>query len=90
MSAISDMLGDMLKKAIPPEVAAMLTPENMNAIGEKANTFIMEMRSSLKSIEDNQLLILKKLERLEENGGRNSSDGDGTGNPAGSDGTSGD
>lgn len=90
MSAMSDMLGDMLKKAIPPEVAAMLTPENMNAIGEKANTFIMEMRSSLKSIEDNQILILKKLERLEENGGRNSSDGDGTGSPASSDGASGD
>lgn len=90
MSAMGDMLGDILKKALPPEVMAMLTPENMQDIGNKANAFIAEMRSSLKSIEDNQLLILKKLERIEENGGRDSSNGDGDGDARSSDGTSGD
>lgn len=65
MSAMSDMLGDVLKKALPPEVMALLTPENMQEIGNKANAFIHEMRSSLHSIEETQSLILKKLERLE-------------------------
>lgn len=74
MSAMSDMLGDMLKKAIPPEVAAMLTPENMNAIGEKANAFIAELRSTLSSIEETQSLILKRIERIE-NGGSDSNNG---------------
>lgn len=69
MSAMSDMLGDVLRKALPAEVMAMLTPENMREIGNKANAFIQEMRSSLRSIEETQSLILKKLERLE-NGGR--------------------
>lgn len=73
MSAMSDMLGDMLKKAIPPEVAAMLTPENINAIGEKANAFILEVRSTLNSIKETQSLILKRIERIEENGGRDNS-----------------
>ena len=74
MSAMSDMLGDILKKALPPEVMAMLTPENMQEFGNKANAFISEMRSSLHSIEETQTLILKKMERLE-NVGSNYSDG---------------
>ena len=90
MSAMSDMLGDMLKKAIPPEVAAMLTPENMNAIGEKANAFIIEVRSTLSSIEETQTLILKRLERIEGNGGRDSSNRDGADSPGNGDGDGGD
>lgn len=80
MSAMSDMLGDILKKAIPAEVAAMLTPENINAIGEKANAFITEMRGSIHNIEETQSLILKRIERME-NGGRNDSNGGGTNSP---------
>lgn len=90
MSAMSDMLGDMLKKALPPEVMAMLTPENIKEIGDKANAFIVEVRGTLENIEDTQLLILKRMERLEENGGRNSSDRDGAGDATSNDGTSGD
>lgn len=82
MSAMSDMLGDILKKALPAEVMAMLTPENVQEIGNKANAFITEMRGSMKSIEDNQTLILKKLERMEVNGGSDNSIG--AGKPSGS------
>lgn len=90
MSAMSDMLGDILKKALPPEVMAMLTPENIKELGDKANGFISEVRNTLTNIENTQALILKRMERLEENGGRNSSNGDGTGSPASGDRTSGD
>lgn len=76
MSMMADMLSDMLKKSLPPEVMEMLTAENIKQIGDKANAFISELRSSLTAIEDNQTLILKKLERME-NGGSNSDYGSG-------------
>ena len=76
MSMMSEMLGDMLKKALPPEVIELLTPEKVQEFGERANSFINDLRASLTRIEENQQHILERLN----NGGYNScGNGDGSG-----------
>lgn len=51
MSALDNMLADMLKKAIPPEVAELLSPEKLNEFGEKINSYIVDTRERLERIE---------------------------------------
>lgn len=51
MSVMSDMLADMLKKALPPEVMEMLTPENIKALGEKVNAFLIDHKEQIDRIE---------------------------------------
>jgi hypothetical protein len=52
MSVMSDMLADMLKKALPPEVMEMLTPENIKALGEKVNAFLIDHKDQIDRIEN--------------------------------------
>lgn len=78
MSAMEDMLASMLKKAMPPEVAALLTPEKINEFGERINAFLVHVTTQLAAIQGTQDEILKKMEGLE-NVGRNESSGSGSG-----------
>ena len=64
MLGMSDMLADMLKKAIPPEVAAMLTEEKVKEIGEKANAFITDIRQSLDFIKSQNATTHDLLQSL--------------------------
>lgn len=59
MSAMEDMLGNMLKKALPAEVLEMLAPEKVREFGEKINTFLQEVRSG-------QDAINARLDRIDE------------------------
>lgn len=78
MSMMAEMMGDMLKKALPPEVMALLTPEKIQELGERMNAFIADLRGSLGRLEANQILI---MEALNVNG---SNDKCGAGSAAGS------
>jgi hypothetical protein len=44
MFNMQDMLADMLKKSIPPEVMEKLTAENLKDIGDKATAFVADIR----------------------------------------------
>jgi hypothetical protein len=73
MSAMEEMLGRMLAKAIPPEVMELLTPEKIKEFGDGISKFITETRA-------NQTAIMEKLAAIEErldNGGSNSKRGTG-------------
>lgn len=59
MSAIEDMVGNMLKKAMPPEIMEMLAPEKVREIGERLNAFVSDLR-------ENQTAILERLDRIDE------------------------
>jgi len=86
MFNMQDMLADMLKKSIPPEVMEKLTAENLKAIGDQATAFVADIRGSLDRIEANQATILMQNEtayerqtrlleavaEIKENGGRSS------------------
>lgn len=69
---INDMLADMLKKAIPAEVAALLTEEKIKGFGVQAKTFIEDLRAGLARIEADQKVILMKLEGIENDNGSDS------------------
>lgn len=71
MSALDNMLGDMLRKAIPPEIMELLTPEKLSEFGDKINGYIVDTRERLERIE-------QKLERLD-NVERNNSNSSGNG-----------
>jgi len=86
MFNMQDMLADMLKKSIPPEVMEKLTAENLKDIGDKATAFVADIRGSLDRIEatqativmqnetayERQTRILEALAEIKENGGRGS------------------
>lgn len=86
MFNMQDMLADMLKKSIPPEVMEKLTAENLKDIGDKATAFVSDIRGSLDRIEatqativmqnetayERQTRILEALAEIKENGGRSS------------------
>lgn len=65
MSMMQEMLADMLKKSLPPEVMELLTPEKIKEFGERANAFISDLRSGLDRIEAGQKETLARLENLE-------------------------
>lgn len=75
---MSDMFADIIKKAIPPEVLEMLSPEKLKEIGEQANGYAVYLKDHLDNI-DNEIVsinsklsyIVKKLEEL--NNERNNS-----------------
>ena len=80
MFNMQDMVADMLKKSIPPEVMAMLTPEKLKEIGEKANAFVTDIRQSLDYIKvqnatthELQNAILAKLEATDNDDGNSES-----------------
>lgn len=86
MFNMQDMLADMLKKSIPPEVMEKLTAENLKEIGDKATAFVADIRGALDRIEANQATIIMQNEtayerqtrlleavaEIKENGGRSS------------------
>lgn len=71
MLGMSDMLADMLKKSIPPEVMELLTAEKLKEIGDKANAFITDIRQSLDFIKSQNAtthdLLQSLLERTSDN-----------------------
>ena len=73
MSAMDKMLGDMLKKAIPPEVLEMLSQENISAFVESANAFKISIESKLDNILENQSVIIERLENVGSEGSKGSS-----------------
>lgn len=58
---MNDMIADILKKAIPPEVMAMLTPEKMQEIGDRINATVKDWNDRLDRIEATQQRILERL-----------------------------
>lgn len=56
---MEDMLGNMLRKALPPEVLEMLAPEKVKEFGEKINAFILDIR-------EGQEAINTRLDRIDE------------------------
>jgi hypothetical protein len=81
---LNDMLADMFKKALPPEVMAMLSPEKITELGEKVTAFITDVRERLDRIEEKQIQIIGMLATEAENGPGKSS-GKRSGNASGSD-----
>lgn len=73
MSALDNMLADMLKKALPPEVMEMLAPEKINEFGEKINAFIVDIRQGQQAINERLDKIETILERFENEQDNNSS-----------------
>lgn len=59
---MNDMIADILKKAIPPEVMAMLTPEKLQEIGDRFNATVTQWDERLSNIEAFQTRILELLE----------------------------
>lgn len=72
MSSMDTMLAGVLKKALPPEVLSLLTPEKIKEISEGINAYIVNTRDSLERIEAQNMVILKAIEDLN-NGGHNCS-----------------
>lgn len=65
MSAMEDMLANMLKKALPQEVMGLLTPEKIQELAEKVNAYIIDTRESLDEIKQNTSCIEQILSRLD-------------------------
>ena len=59
---MNDMIADILKKAIPPEVMAMLTAEKMQEIGDRINATVTQWDERFTNIEQTQTRILELLE----------------------------
>lgn len=72
MSALEKMVADLLVKALPPEVMALLSPENIKQFGDTINGYIADTRERLERIEQGQKII---LERLDNDNRRNNSNG---------------
>lgn len=93
MLGMSDMLADMLKKSIPPEVMELLTAEKLKELGDKANAFITDIRQSLEFIKAQNVQTHELLQSLLEHTSDNhsailstleegkSNDGNGSGKP---------
>lgn len=78
MAGLNDMLADMLRKAIPEEVMALLTKEQIEALGIKINAFVEDIRENFQTIisrqADDYTSIMNELGALREeilNGPRN-------------------
>lgn len=68
---LEQMIADMLMKALPPEVMAMLSRENIDLIKQKVNAAYKYQTDMLEDIAANQKIILEILEG--KNDGSNSS-----------------
>lgn len=66
MSVMSDMLADVLKKSLPPEVMAMLTPENMQAFKNNAEALVMELRSGIANCQSQNTATHATLDNIVE------------------------
>lgn len=58
--SMNDMLADMLKKAIPPEVMELLSKEQIEAMGEKINAFVLDIRENFGTVIANQMVIIQR------------------------------
>ena len=66
MSAMEQMLANMLKNALPAEVMDLLSPEKLQEFGERINAYIIDNKNSLEQILTNQDAILNRLTLIEE------------------------
>lgn len=69
MNMMTDMLNDMITKAIPPEVMALISPENIKDIGDKIGAFMTELRDRLSAIEAAQLQMIERMDNGERDAG---------------------
>lgn len=74
MSAMANMLADVLKKSLPPEVVAMLTKENFETFKSNAEALVVELREGMAELRAQNAVILATLEGMK-NDGRDDSDG---------------
>ncbi len=58
--SMNDMLADMLKKAIPQEVMELLSKEQLEAMGEKINAFVVDVRENFANITANQMVVIQR------------------------------
>lgn len=64
MSVMSDMLADVLKKSVPPEVFAMLTPENMQTFKNNAEQLVTELRQGIANCQAQNVEIIAMLDSV--------------------------
>ena len=67
MSAMDKMFADMILKIIPPEILAMVTPENLNRIQAQVIETLEYYQHGLAQIAGEQLEQRQILERIEAN-----------------------
>lgn len=60
---LEKMFQDMLAKALPPEVMALLSPEKMKELGDTVSAYISNTRESLARIEAQNDAILLHLRK---------------------------
>ena len=68
--AMNDMFADILKKAIPPEVMALLTKEKIEEFVAQIRTAAEKLNQRLSAIEESQTKILEYMENDNRNSGR--------------------
>lgn len=74
MSAMANMLADIISKAIPKEVLDALTPDKIEQYKEGVTAFVTNANNKLGAIEAKQDLILQHLEGQKNDGNNNSSE----------------
>ena len=83
---MEDMMMSIIKKALPPEVVAMLSPEKLKELGDQINAGVEEFRGQLNRIETDGKSNAEALKRIEDalssnqprpGRGRRGGDGDG-------------
>lgn len=68
--AMNDMFADILKKAIPPEVMALLTKEKIEEFVAQIRTAAEKLNQRLSAIEETQTKILEYMENDNRNSNR--------------------
>lgn len=58
---LEKMFQDMLSKALPPEIMALLTPEKIEEMGRGINAYVLNSRESLARIEAQNRAIMAAL-----------------------------
>jgi hypothetical protein len=59
---MNEMIADMLTKAIPPEVLAMLQPDNIKAFGDKATAYIDGVNAHFAEIKETLARLEEKID----------------------------
>ena len=62
-TAMEKMLADMLQKALGPEVATMLAPDNLKRIGDEFGELLLFFKQKLETIEAQNAVILSHLQQ---------------------------
>lgn len=65
MSAMDQMFANMIKNALPPEIVALMSPENIQAFGEKINNYLLSQAQFQENVSTVIVSIIDKLNIIE-------------------------